>query len=221
MVDHASKLGHLVPLVQLAGTLHPAVLPKADLGLLHGLLEVAVVYLRQAVAEDVLCASVHAVLHECQPRRRLLGIAALAPEACDHVVLAQEAIQIRERVEAARVLREEVDVALQHRDGHVPSVVRSAYEADQLARHLGLGERERDAFQKRLHHVRPLLRLPEMAFLGEERDHRLHDLHLVLLVERCPGYREEDDPQRARQLRVRVGDFLERLDQVLNAQRAE
>lgn len=41
-------------------------------------------------------------------------------------------------VKAAGVVGEEHDVGFHERDGGVPSIVRLAHEADQLARHLGL-----------------------------------------------------------------------------------
>jgi hypothetical protein len=53
-------------------------------------------------------------------------------------------------IEAARVLREDHDVLLQHPGGVVPRAVRLAQEADELAGHLGLRLAEANGRQQRL-----------------------------------------------------------------------
>mmetsp|Transcript_8737 Transcript_8737/g.27104 ORF Transcript_8737/g.27104 Transcript_8737/m.27104 type:complete len:383 (-) Transcript_8737:570-1718(-) len=92
VVDLPRELRHLVPLVELLGTLDPAVLPQADLRFLHRLRKVAAVHLHHAAAEYVLRLGEYAVLHQRKSRGRLLGGAALAPEPRNHVMLAQHAI---------------------------------------------------------------------------------------------------------------------------------
>ena len=164
VIDGSREIGDELPLVELLGAVQPVGLPQAQLRL-GDAAHLAGGGALHAAEEDILRLLPVSVLRQRQPRARHLAIAPLAPQTHEHVLFAEETVQLRQRVETPRLLGIAHHVVLEQRDCDVPRVVRLAQKLDELARNLRLRLTERDAFQQRLHHVGAHSRLPLMILL--------------------------------------------------------
>ena len=119
-----------------------------------------------AAEEDVVRLLPVPVLRQRETGAGHVAVATLSPQPDQGVSLAQEPVELRERVEAPRLLRVADHVVLQERHGDVPRVVGLTEELDEFTRNLRLRLRQRDALQQRLHHVGTNSRLPLVVLLG-------------------------------------------------------
>ena len=127
-----------------------------------------------------------------------------------HVILIQQAINMRERIETPIVLWEEHNVRLQQGNGDVPRIVRLPEVPNHLRGYLRLRLAQRYALQQRLHNIRAMALLSLMVLFAQERYQRLREMHLFLLVKSRPHNGEDEHPHAVRHKRVRMCKLSER-----------
>ena len=125
VVHRAREVAHQLPLVELLRRLEPIRLPKTQLRLGHAR-DLPRARALHAAEKHILRLLPVPVLREREADARHLAVAPLPPQPHKHVLLAEQPVQLGERVEAPRLLRVPHDVVLQKRDGDVPRVVRLA-----------------------------------------------------------------------------------------------
>mmetsp|Transcript_5293 Transcript_5293/g.19056 ORF Transcript_5293/g.19056 Transcript_5293/m.19056 type:complete len:807 (+) Transcript_5293:4168-6588(+) len=220
VLHRAREVGDELPLVQLLRAVQPVRLPQAQLRLRHpGDLPRARAL--HPAEKDVLRLLPVPVLRQREPRAGDVRRAPLPPQTDKDVLFAEEAIQLRERVEAPRLLRVPNDVVLEKRDCDVPRVVRLSEVLDELARYLRLRLRQRYALEEGLDDVRPHRGLSLVVLLGEQRDHRLGERHLFLALERRPHDGKHENPEVVRHVRVSGRHLAQRRDEVAHSQRLD
>ena len=215
VLHRSGKVGDELPLVQLFRAVEPVGLPEAELGFGHAA-HLPGGRALHPTEEDVVRLLPVPVLRERQAGAGHVAVASLPPQTHQSVLLAEKPVQLGEGVEASRFLWVTHDVVLEESHGDVPRVVRLSEKLDELARNFGLRLRQRDTFQKRLDHVGANRGLPLVVLLGQQRDHRLGELHLLLASQRRPNDRVDEHPQVVRHVSVSSRHFPQGAHQVLD-----